>query len=516
MISGFSLLRTAAEFERHGRTGSAEHGDHERVDIELTLMGGTEDTREDLLGGGPVPGPIAAAHFARDHGGPQRLLGAPIRGIDGRRIEQEGEERREFKSEVRREPLDIRHRAGMIETAIDAIQQVPAGDGETVRGDAPRVVAIAQCERLLEHRAHGVHEARARMIGLQQPTASEQMRETRLMNRVGEAPIGRPAVADHHAGEVFAEQRRGFGKPAARLNRVDGRIRRGDGPEPLQRAGDLPAGLIGCDDRTAADRVAERVICGPRLTRGAVHRVHQAAARHGQPILLAKERRDLPERQAELLVEDDGPRDGLRPELRRRGTQRVRRLQPMTTLDAATTRAALSHVDPKVTDDDLGDGQLFLILASDARFHDGAVAVGTPRRQTRFICFIDAWRNRAVRFRAVGAARLSPGSLRMAGERFRERRRLPKSGSPCRIELLLQPLVLLAQPVALTLDPLKLALQPLDLATRPLELRDRLVLRPRRWRVVAHAPVMPEPRDLYKTERLGIAITDGRARASTR
>src|SRR2546427_7085122 len=108
----------------------------------------------------------------------------------------------------------------------------------------------------------------------------------------------------------------------------------------------------------------------------------------------------------------------------------------MAPLDAATTGAALSHVDPKVTNDDLGDGQLFLILASDPRFHDRAVAPRTPRRQTRIICFIDAWRNPAVRFRTVGAASLSPGSLRMAGERFRERRRLPKPGTPCRIELL--------------------------------------------------------------------------------
>jgi len=64
--------------------GSAEHGDHQRVHVELTLMGGTEDAREDSLGGGTMPGPIAAAHFARDHGGPQRLLGAPIRGICSR------------------------------------------------------------------------------------------------------------------------------------------------------------------------------------------------------------------------------------------------------------------------------------------------------------------------------------------------------------------------------------------------------------------------------------------------
>ena len=36
------------------------------------------------------------------------------------------------------------------------------------------------------------------------------------------------------------------------------------------------------------------------------------------------------------------------------------------------------------------------------------------------------------------------------------------------------------------------------------------------WRVVTHAPVMPEPREMYKTEPSEIALTDGRARASTR
>jgi hypothetical protein len=38
---------------------------------------------------------------------------------------------------------------------------VPAGDGETVRGDAPRVVAIAQRERVLEHRARRARNGRA-------------------------------------------------------------------------------------------------------------------------------------------------------------------------------------------------------------------------------------------------------------------------------------------------------------------------------------------------------------------
>jgi hypothetical protein len=135
---------------------------------------------------------------------------------------------------MRREPLHVGDGPRLIEMPIHAMLQMPPSDGQTVRGDAPRAVVIAQRERVLEQHAHGVHEAGARMIGLQQPTASEQVRETRLMDRLGEAPIGRPAIANHHAGEVLAEQRRGFGKPAARLNRVDGRLRRGDRPEPLQ------------------------------------------------------------------------------------------------------------------------------------------------------------------------------------------------------------------------------------------------------------------------------------------
>jgi hypothetical protein len=279
------------------------------------------------------------------------------------------------------------------------------------------------------------------MIGLQQPTASEQMRETGLMDRPRETPIGRPAIADDDAGEVLAEQRRCFAKPTAGLNRVDGRVRRRDRPEPLQRPGHLPAGLIGCDDWTPADGFAERVIRGLCLPRCAVHGVHEAAARHGQPILLAKECRYLAERQTELLVEDDGQGDRLRPELRRCGAQRVRRLKLMPALDAATTRAATSHVDPHVTDDDLGDWQLFLILGSDTGLHDGAGAPGTSRRQMRVIGFIHPRRDPASRFAAVRAARLPPRSLRMARERFRERGRLPKSGTPRRIELVLQPLV---------------------------------------------------------------------------
>ena len=44
----------------------------------------------------------------------------------------------------------------------------------------------------------------------------------------------------------------------------------------------------------------------------------------------------------------------------------------------------------------------------------------------------------------------------------------------------------------------------------------KYVLRPRGWRVVAHAPVMPEQRDLYKSEPSKIAIREWPCEARTR
>jgi hypothetical protein len=51
----------------------------------------------------PIP---AAAHFARNDGGAQRLLGATVGGIKGR-IDEEAEERRQLYREMAREPLHL-------------------------------------------------------------------------------------------------------------------------------------------------------------------------------------------------------------------------------------------------------------------------------------------------------------------------------------------------------------------------------------------------------------------------
>ena len=76
---------------------------------------------------------------------------------------------------------------------------MPAGDGEPARRHDASVMAITEDEALPQDRLHVGGEGRARMIGGNEPTAPQQMRETGLMRGGGEAPIRRPAIADEHA-----------------------------------------------------------------------------------------------------------------------------------------------------------------------------------------------------------------------------------------------------------------------------------------------------------------------------
>jgi hypothetical protein len=73
-----------------------------------------EDAREDLLGIGATAGAIAAADPARDDGGPQGLLGAPIRGLQIG-LDEEAEQGRQLDGPVTREALDVGDRADLAE-----------------------------------------------------------------------------------------------------------------------------------------------------------------------------------------------------------------------------------------------------------------------------------------------------------------------------------------------------------------------------------------------------------------
>ena len=122
-----------------------------------------------------------------------------------------------------------------------------------------------------------------------QATPAQQMGETGLMHRVIEAPIGRPPVAHEGAREVAPQDRGGLLEAAARQNGVDGGVRRGKGPEPVQLAADFPPGFVRTDDLALPDLCAQRLVGGAGAIGGAVQRVHEAAGRDVQRKAIAKQ-----------------------------------------------------------------------------------------------------------------------------------------------------------------------------------------------------------------------------------
>ena len=174
-------------------------------------MRGAEPGREDLLGLRSPDAAVAAADLAHDDRGAKRVFGAPVGRVD-RGVPEEGEEGRRFD-----------HQMG----------------GESLYGWDRRPRGGEQVERLRE-----------------QPTSAQEMRTTRLMIGMPEAAVRRPPIAREYARQILAEDGGRIHKSAAGPNGVDRGVDRGERPEPVQRAGHFPPGLVGTHDRTAAAQPA--------------------------------------------------------------------------------------------------------------------------------------------------------------------------------------------------------------------------------------------------------------------
>jgi hypothetical protein len=498
------------------------------VRIKVALVSRADDRREDLLRLGATRRAVAAADLAGHDRRPERMFRAPVGRIDRSGVEEKGEERRPLDREVCRESLDVGDRPGVIEMRIEALEQPTARHGKPMRRNAAVQIPVAEPERLLQDRAHGRDEDGTRVIGVEEPTSSQQMGETALMEGAREAAIGRPPVAHNDAGKRAAEQTGSFRIAAPSLNPIDGCVPRGDGPEPVQPTGDLPTRFIGCHNGAAADLVAQRSIGRPRLPGRTVHGVHQTAARDGQAVLLMKECGDLPEREPELFIEDDGEGDRLRAELDAGGAQRVGGLQGMAPLHPTRARATVADVNPERSDDDARHRQFFLILQRPPRLADRPATVWALVRQRRLVGFVDATRTAAPGLRPIlraGFASRSPG---MRGKRLRERRRLTMRGPACLVQLTLQPLDFSMQALALALQSFVLSSQPLLFALRSIALALRTfgaltqfvdLARPliviSACRQLRHAAFMPDSRKKYKYGILDSSRWD-RARVRTR
>jgi hypothetical protein len=169
--------------------------------IELPLLNCTQDARERRVRLRAALGSITAADLPRDHGWAQRVLGAPVSRGDRIRFEQKGEDRWEFDGEMGGEALGDARATGPIDERVELVLQMPTRNRDAVRRDVPMLIVVPDPQRVLKDPLHAWGKAAFLMVPDQRPTAPQQMREARLMERVLEPSIGRPAVAHEDTTE---------------------------------------------------------------------------------------------------------------------------------------------------------------------------------------------------------------------------------------------------------------------------------------------------------------------------
>ena len=180
-----------------------------------------------------------------------------------------------------------------------------------------------------------------------------------------------------------------------------------------------------------------------RIGRGAraadpCHRLADPARRHPQPKGLLQHRGGLAQRQAHLLVQEGGQRNGVGSALGGRGAQRIRRLPRMPALHPGTAGDTVAAVDPTPGHADAAD-DLCLVLVLDPGVIDRPATRWAASRQRRVERFVHLRRDVPAALRPV----LGPAlPARFLGGRVRltlgERRRLAFPPPPRRGQLLLK------------------------------------------------------------------------------
>ena len=467
-----------------------------------------QEGREDLLGVCAAKGAIpATTHFARDDGGPECVLGAPVGSVE-RRIEEEAEHRVVFGGEMDGEAPRVGQATGPTrEQMPEAIEVGAPGDGETVLGHDALGMAITRGQRGAQERVDLGSKPMMRIIQHHRAAATEQMRQTGLMRGVGKVAVGCPAIALQDAGVLGPEHPRGLREAAPVFDRIGRGVRSGKGPEPIRVAADFPARFIRGDGGTRAHLRAQRLVGRLGLARRAMHRLDHAAARDGEAEALVQQRHDATTGEAALFIQDHRQRDGLRAELHRGGAERIGGLQQMPSLYATMTVPALADRDTKFMHHGTLHGQVFLVLRDDALPPHGPTAVRTLRGQRRLMPVIDLARPGPMRLPAIGGARFAtwPLGVRLR-QPTRKGRRLPLPAAPRHLELFSQAFVLATQSIAFVLRPHQILAQSFDLAGLIVDDLPGLTRRRRVLRAPRHTPVMPNPRKKYKSNHVEYAM----------
>ena len=343
------------------------------------------------------------------------------------------------------------------------------------------------------------------VVVLQVPCPPEQVRQTCLVQRLGEAAIRRPPVAHQHPREVGPEDRCRIVEAATGTNRVDRRRRCGESPQPVADGADAPAGLVRGDHGTVPHLPAQRPAGRRGLTSRAVQHADEAPRRDGDSELGPQQVRDLLQRHAQLRVHPHDQRDGRRTELHAGGSQRIGGLQSVAALDTAPALRAVADLDVEASHEGAHHREVFLVLRRHAGHHHGAATVRTRRRRGGSVGLVDSRRSRATRLPAVLCARAPTRTPTATLAPVLGEGSCLSEPRPTRlVELFLEAFASPLPPVPVALDPRQLLAQPFDLSFLfPNAGIARILLgrRTLRW----HHAVMPHPRKLYKYKFLDLA-----------
>ena len=346
------------------------------------LHAGAQHRCKDLLSPSTILGPIPTPHLAIDHRRPDRLLRRPVRRLHSGMTE-EAEELVPMGIEVLREALVDRVGLPPRQEPIQAALELPRRHCQAVARELSIVPAVPQPKSILEELLHLARETHCSSGGdLQEVTAApEKMRQTLLVGRCIESVVGHPSIVPYRTGVVRSQDFLRHLEPSAGPDQVGRRALGHEGPEPLEKSSDFPAGLVGVHRRASSHHQENRAIGIPAALGSPEHDLCRSSPRQADPEGALEKMGQLSVAETQALDEMDRHGLGLWPDLACRGAQGIGGLERMPTLDPAPTAFAPTHLDVEPAVDRLSrDLDLELMLELDELDLAFAVRTGVGQK----------------------------------------------------------------------------------------------------------------------------------------
>jgi YVTN family beta-propeller protein len=317
-------------------------------------------------------------------------------------------------------------------------------------------VTIAQLQRLLQDGLYGAWELRFPSSRHQDhfPTASQQMRQTGLVQCLNKLTIDAPTIPHQKACEVCSQHCGRLFKSSPGLNRIDGYLGGAESPHPPQLSADSPTRLVRSHTSATANFFDQRLIGRFRFPGYPGHGLAQTAPTHLQSEGLLERGGRFPVGQSQTFIQLCGQRQRPRAQLGGRTAHRIRGLPGMPPLHPPPAMSTAAHMNPKFNALHSRFRNFRLKLRYRLAFLELASASGTPRGQRHLDNLIDLIGNGPTIGVPVLLSWFAPGFFGSGlGVLPRERGGLPLNRSQRLFQQSLQACVLFFQYFNLSFEP---------------------------------------------------------------